>query len=106
MSAVYVIAEAGVNHNGSLDLALRLADAAKAAGADALKLQTFRAEDVVTPDAVTADYQKSNTGETNQFDMIKKLELDEAAHAKLAQHCRSIGIEFFSTPFSEDALAM
>jgi N-acetylneuraminate synthase len=103
---VFVIAEAGVNHNGSIDLALRLVDAARTAGADAVKFQTFRAEDVVTPQAVTADYQRSNTGETSQFDMIKKLELDEAAHAKVAQHCREQGIEFFSTPFSEDAVAM
>lgn len=103
---VFVIAEAGVNHNGSIDLALRLVDAARAAGADAVKFQTFRAEDVVTPQAVTADYQRSNTGETSQFDMIKKLELDEGAHAKVAQHCGEQGIEFFSTPFSEDAVAM
>lgn len=103
---VFVIAEAGVNHNGSVALALRLVDAARAAGADAVKFQTFRAEDVVTPHAVTADYQRSNTGETSQFDMIKKLELDEAAHAKVAQHCREQGVEFFSTPFSEDAVAM
>ena len=103
---VFVIAEAGVNHNGSLELALRLVDAAHTAGADAVKFQTFRAEDVVTPQAVTADYQRSNTGETSQFDMIKKLELDETDHAKVAQHCRDQGIEFFSTPFSEDAVAM
>ena len=102
---VFVIAEAGVNHNGSLELALRLVDAARAAGADAVKFQTFRAEDVVTPDAATAAYQRTNTGETNQFDMIKQLELDEAAHGKLAEHARAIGIEFFSTPFSEDAVA-
>jgi N,N'-diacetyllegionaminate synthase len=103
---VFVIAEAGVNHNGSLELALQLVDAAHAAGADAVKFQTFRAEDVVTPDAVTADYQRTNTGETSQFDMIRKLELDEPAHAKVAQHCRERGIEFCSTPFSEDAVAM
>lgn len=103
---VFVIAEAGVNHNGSLDMALQLVDAACAAGADAVKFQTFRAEDVVTPDAATADYQRTNTGDTNQFDMIRKLELDEAQHAKVAQHCRERGIEFCSTPFSEDAVAM
>jgi len=106
MKKVFVIAEAGVNHNGSLELALRLVDAARAAGADAVKFQTFRAQDVVTPQAVTADYQRSNTGETSQFDMIRKLELDEAAHAKVARHCEQQGIEFFSTPFSEDAVAM
>jgi N,N'-diacetyllegionaminate synthase len=106
MHRVFVIAEAGVNHNGSLDLAFQLVEAARAAGADAVKFQTFRAEDVVTPSAVTADYQRSNTGETNQFEMIKKLELDEEAHRRLALHCAAQGIEFFSTPFSEEAVAM
>jgi N,N'-diacetyllegionaminate synthase len=101
---VFVIAEAGVNHNGQVALALQLADAAKAAGADAVKFQTFRAEDVVTPSAATADYQRTNTGATSQFDMIKALELDEAGHRAVAAHCRSIGIEFFSTPFSESAV--
>ena len=105
-NGVFVIAEAGVNHNGSLDLALQLVEAAYAAGADAVKFQTFRAEDVVTPQAATADYQRTNTGETSQFDMIRKLELDEAAHAQVARHCRERGIEFFSTPFSEDTVAM
>ncbi len=103
---VFVIAEAGVNHNGSLDMALQLVDAACEAGADAVKFQTFRAEDVVTPDAATADYQRANTGATSQFDMIRHLELDEAQHAKVASHCLARGIEFFSTPFSEAAVAM
>jgi N,N'-diacetyllegionaminate synthase len=103
---VFVIAEAGVNHNGSVDLAFQLVDAARDAGADAVKFQTFRAEDVVTPNAATADYQRTNTGETSQLDMIRRLELDEAEHARVAQHCRDRGIEFFSTPFSEDAVAM
>lgn len=103
---VFVIAEAGVNHNGSLDLALELVDAACKAGADAVKFQTFRASDVVTPDAATADYQRTNTGETNQFDMIRKLELDEGEHRQIAEHAERRGIEFFSTPFSEEAVAM
>lgn len=103
---VFIIAEAGVNHNGNLALAMQLADAALAAGADAVKFQTFRAEDVVTPTAQTADYQRTNTGEANQFEMIKKLELDEPSHQALAAHCRNIGIEFFSTPFSEEAVAL
>jgi len=106
MQRVFVIAEAGVNHNGSLEMALALVDAARAAGADAVKFQTFRAADVVTPQAATADYQRSNTGETNQFDMIRKLELDEAAHEHIARHARQVGIEFFSTPFSQDAVDM
>ena len=101
---VFVIAEAGVNHNGDVALAMRLAEAAHEAGADAVKFQTFRAEDVVTPGAATADYQRANTGATSQFDMIKALELDEAGHAKVAAHCARVGIEFFSTPFSEAAV--
>ena len=104
MNRIFVIAEAGVNHNGQLELALRLADAARAAGADAVKFQTFRAEDVVTPTARTAHYQRVNTGASSQFEMIKALELDEAAHGELARHCASIGIEFFSTPFSCEAV--
>ena len=105
MQHVYVIAEAGVNHNGSLALAMQLALAAQRAGADAVKFQTFRAKDVVTPTAATADYQKANTGASNQFDMIRGLELDEDQHRALAAYCAEIGIEFFSTPFSEAALA-
>ncbi|GAC1600266.1 MAG: N-acetylneuraminate synthase [Ramlibacter sp.] len=104
MNNVFVVAEAGVNHNGRLELALRLADAAHAAGADAVKFQTFRAQDVVTPTARTASYQRLNTGASSQFDMIKALELDEAGHREVARHCDRIGIEFFSTPFSCDAV--
>jgi N-acetylneuraminate synthase len=104
MPDVFIIAEAGVNHNGRLDLALALCDAARAAGADAVKFQTFRAEDVVTPSAATADYQRTNTGATSQFEMIRALELDFDAHARIAEHCAQIGIEFFSTPFSEAAV--
>ena len=100
----FVIAEAGVNHNGDLALALKLADAARAAGADAVKFQTFRAEDVVTASAPAADYQRANTGATSQFAMIKALELDEAGHDRVARHCADIGIEFFSTPFSPQAV--
>jgi N-acetylneuraminate synthase len=106
MQRVFVIAEAGVNHNGSVELALALVDAARAAGADAVKFQTFRAVDVVTPQAVTADYQRSNTGQTKQFEMIRKLELDEPAHERIAHHARQVGIEFFSTPFSHEAVDM
>ena len=97
--SVLIIAEAGVNHNGSLEMALKLVEAARDAGADAVKFQTFRAGDVVTPAAPTADYQRSNTGETNQFDMIRKLELDEAAHRQLAAHAAALGIEFFLLGF-------
>ena len=100
----FVIAEAGVNHNGDPAMAIALADAALAAGADAVKFQTFRAEDVVSASAPTADYQRTNTGATSQFEMIKALELDEAGHRAVARHCERIGIEFFSTPFSPQAV--
>jgi N,N'-diacetyllegionaminate synthase len=103
---VFVIAEAGVNHNGELALARRLCDVAKSAGADAVKFQTFRAEDLVVPGAPTAGYQARQTGETDQFAMLRKLELSEDQHRQLREHCEGIGIEFFSTPFSEDAVDM
>lgn len=104
MTKVFVIAEAGVNHNGSLAMALQLIDAARAAGADAVKFQTFRAEDVATPTARTADYQRVNTGASSQFEMIKALELDDNEHRELARHALHVGIEFFSTPFSLQAV--
>lgn len=101
---VFVIAEAGVNHNGDLDLALRLCDVARAAGADAVKFQTFRAQDLVVPGAPTAAYQARQTGDQDQFAMLQRLELSEAQHRQIQAHCETIGIEFFSTPFSLDAV--
>ena len=101
---VFVIAEAGVNHNGDLALALRLCDAARQAGADAVKFQTFRAEDLVVPGAPTAQYQARETGEVDQFVMLQRLELSLQQHQLIKAHCDSIGIEFFSTPFSVDAV--
>ena len=100
MTAVFVIAEAGVNHNGDLGLALQLCDAARAAGADAVKFQTFRADDLVVRGAPTAAYQARETGESDQYEMLRKLELDESQHRAIHAHCERIGIEFFSTPFS------
>jgi len=103
---VFVIAEAGVNHNGDIAMAMRLCDAALATGADAVKFQTFRAQDLVVPGAPTAGYQARETGEQDQFAMLRKLELTQAQHEAIKSHCDAIGIEFFSTPFSTDAVDM
>ena len=109
MANVFIIAEAGVNHNGSLDLALRLVDAAKASGADAVKFQTFRADLLVTQSAHKAPYQERTTGTSeSQFEMLRRLELDAAAHRRLIDHCHEVGIQFLSSPFdtqSADLLA-
>jgi len=105
MSKVFIIAEAGVNHNGSLELAKRLIDAAAEAGADAVKFQTFKAANVVSKVAPKADYQKQTTGsEESQFEMIRKLELDVAAHRELTAYCRDKQIRFLSTPFDHDSI--
>ena len=95
-----VIAEAGVNHNGDVEMALRLVDAAVEARADVVKFQTFNSEEVVTPFAPKADYQLQNTGTSeSQLDMIKKLELPDDAFRAIQAHCRKRGIMFLSTPF-------
>jgi len=95
----FIIAEAGVNHNGSLDMAKSLVDAAAAAGADAVKFQTFRTEHVVTRSAEKAAYQKETTGSgESQFDMIRRLELSFDDFRDLCRHARSRGITFLSTP--------
>lgn len=105
MTRTYIIAEAGVNHNGSLDLAKQLIDAAVAAGADAVKFQTFKTEKLVAKSAPKAEYQKETTGaQESQFEMIKKLELDEEAHRVLIEHCGRRGIQFLSTPFDLDSV--
>lgn len=96
---VYVIAEAGVNHNGSEDAAHRMIDAALAAGADAVKFQAFRAADLATADADTAGYQKHATSTSSQRTMLESLELPADAFERLAHHCRRDGIEFLATPF-------
>lgn len=109
MKHCLIIAEAGVNHNGRLDLALALVDAAADAGADIVKFQTFRAEELVSPGAEKAEYQKRNSGaEESQHDMLRKLELGPSDHIALREHCAKRGIEFLSTPFdlaSVDLLA-
>jgi len=100
----FIIAEAGVNHNGSVELAKKLIDAAKDAGADAVKFQTFKAESVVVKDAQKAEYQKETTGEGSQYDMIKKLELTEEDFRELADYAEKKDIMFLSSPFDKDSI--
>lgn len=103
--SVYIIAEAGVNHNGRLDLALKLCDIAKEAGVDAVKFQTWKTENIVTASARQAAYQTENTGvEESQYDMLKKLELSYAQFEEIQQYCKKIGIDFLSTPDEEESL--
>ncbi|MFK5734563.1 N-acetylneuraminate synthase [Pseudomonas urmiensis] len=103
---VYIIAEAGVNHNGQRDLAFALVDAAVAAGADAVKFQTFNAEKLASASAPKAGYQKKSTdAQESQLAMLKKLELPREWHADLQSYARDRGIEFLSTAFDSDSLA-
>lgn len=100
----YIIAEAGVNHNGSVEIAKRLIDAAKTCGADAVKFQTFKAEKLVTRSAEKAEYQKRAGGAgDSQFEMLKRLELVEDDFRLLLHHCTQVGIEFLSSPFDEES---
>jgi len=102
---VFVIAEAGVNHNGSPELALRLVDIAADAGADAVKFQSFRAGSLVSQDAPRAEYQKRNQpGAISQLEMLRQLELDEAAQRALSAHAAARGIEFMSSPFDAGSI--
>lgn len=102
---VKIIAEAGVNHNGSKDLAFQLVDAAYAAGVDIVKFQTFKAKNLVTKSAQQADYQIQNTGVAeSQFDMLSRLELDYDTHKSLVAYCKNLGIEFLSTAFDKESL--
>lgn len=103
MPHTFIIAEAGVNHNGDEALALELVDIAAACGADAVKFQTFRADKLVRLGAEKAEYQKRQTGAGDQHSMLRQLEMSEALHHKLVARCHSIGVEFMSTPFDEEA---
>lgn len=105
MSKVFIIAEAGVNHNGDIEIAKKLVDAAAAAGADAVKFQTFKAETLVCRDARKADYQMGTTDrDESQFAMLKRLELTPDMHKKLIDYCEQKKIMFLSTPFDVDSL--
>ena len=101
----FIIAEAGVNHNGDINLAKKLIDVAKEAGADAVKFQTFKAEELVTRSAEKAGYQKETTpSDESQYDMIKKLELPEKDFRELFTHARSKDIVFLSTPYDKQSV--
>ncbi len=104
---VLIIAEAGVNHNGSLDIAKKLIDKAVEAGVDIIKFQTFKSEKLVSKLARQADYQKKNIGcsaDDSQLNMLKELELSEKNHEELIAYCQKKGIKFFSTAFDMDSI--
>ena len=105
MKRVLIIAEAGVNHNGSMDNARRLIDAAAEAGADYVKFQTFKAAKLVSKAAKQAEYQEKNIGQkSSQFDMLKKLEISEEQHYELKKYAAEKNIRFLSTGFDEESL--
>lgn len=106
-SRTLIIAEAGVNHNGSLETACRLVEAAAQAGADVVKFQTFRADRLVAPGAPKADYQQRTTGaDESQLDMVRRLELTPNDHRVLLAHCAQSGIAFLSTPFDLESIEL
>ncbi|MCF6154435.1 MAG: N-acetylneuraminate synthase [Candidatus Brocadia sp.] len=107
MNTVFIIAEAGVNHNGDLGTALKLVDVAASADADAVKFQTFKAEKLASGFALKAKYQrKSTNSDGSQRDMLKSLELDYHAHKELIAYCNEKGILFLSTPFDLDSVSL
>lgn len=105
MKHVFIIAEAGVNHNGSIEIAKRLIDVAKECGADAVKFQTFKTDSSITKQAEKAEYQKNTTNASeSQYEMVKKLELSFDNHKELIEHCRKKKILFLSTPFDLESI--
>lgn len=107
MKKILIIAEAGVNHNGNLELAKKLIDVAVASGADAVKFQTFKAKKVISKFAQKAEYQLQTTNAIeSQLDMVKKLELDENAHWELLDYCKNKHILFLSTPFDHESVEL
>ena len=105
--SVFIIAEAGVNHNGSIDLAKKLIDVASNAGADAVKFQSFKADNLTTKNAQKAMYQKETTNiEESQFDMLKKLELSIEMHKELISYCKNKKIIFLSSPFDHESIEL
>lgn len=107
MTRVFIIAEAGVNHNGSVEIAKKLIDVAVQAGADAVKFQTFKTENVISKYAQKAEYQKATTDvNESQFEMVKKLELDVKTHKELMTYCKQKNIMFLSTPFDHDSIEL
>jgi len=104
-SSVYIIAEAGVNHNGDMDIAKKLIDVAAESDADAVKFQTFKTENLILAEVEKAPYQKKTTqSEESQFEMLKRLEVTKQQNLDLIQYCKDKGITFLSTPFDEDSL--
>lgn len=106
MKKVFIIAEAGVNHNGDLKIAKAMIDVASESGADAVKFQTFNSTSIVSKKADKAEYQKKNTNDAveSQLEMVQKLELSEADHHELIAHCKTKNIQFLSTPFDHESI--
>ena len=105
MSNVYIIAEAGVNHNGDIELAKKLIDEGAKAGVNAVKFQTFKAENLVTSTAAKADYQnKNDRSSETQFEMLRRLELTYEAFTELKQHCEEKGVDFLTSAFDLESI--
>ena len=103
---VFVIAEAGVNHNGSIKIAKKLIDVASNAGADAVKFQTFKAKNLATKNSKKASYKKNIYSKYNKIDMLKRIELNKKMHLQLIKHCKKKNIKFLSSPFDHESIEM